>query len=297
MNESDIYYFNLLKKEVATTFLKNYTASNIIKDWKGEDITAFQEDLFAKVKGRVSEKWFYTYFKNTTEKLPRIDMLNLLSNYIGLKNWNAFKAKNSVELKKSSGKKYYKILFAIFIILCIMVCFLNQKEHQFKFCFVDALKNESITKTQLEIKVLTKNESPLYFKTDEFGCFTYTTKEDQITFVVQSPYHKTDTIIRHIKSNKNTTVKITPDDYALLLEYYANGNIKNRTKHKKQLNELIDNSAAIYQFFGNNIGIELYTKQDFIRFTTLPTTTVKHIKILEKKMKNGKIVKLKFIAK
>lgn len=91
MSESDIYYFNLLKKEVASTFLKNYSASKTIKDWKGDEIIAFQEDLFIKVKGRVSEKWFYTYFKNTPEKLPRIDMLNLLSNYIGLENWNALK--------------------------------------------------------------------------------------------------------------------------------------------------------------------------------------------------------------
>lgn len=183
------------------------------------------------------------------------------------------------------------------IIISISVYFLFQTKNRFKFCFVDAIKNEAIVKTKLDIKVLTKNESPLYFTTDDFGCFNFKSEEDHITFVVQSPYRKTDTIIRHIKSNNNTTVKVIPDDYTLLLEYYANGNIKNRIKHKRELQELIDNSATIFQVYGNNIGIELYTKQDFINFTTLRITSIKHIKILEKKMKKGKIVKLKFIIK
>ena len=52
----------------------------------------FQEDLFQEVKGKVSEKWFYTYFKNDAPKLPRIDMLNLLSSYVGFENWYAFKS-------------------------------------------------------------------------------------------------------------------------------------------------------------------------------------------------------------
>ena len=75
------------------------------------------------------------------------------------------------------------------------------------------------------------------------------------------------------------------------------GNSKDREKHKEQLNLLIDDNAQIYQFFSNDIGIELYTKEGFIRLTTLPTNAVKRIKILEKKMKNKKIVRLKFIIK
>ena len=296
MDKEDIYYFNVLKKKVTATFLKDNNVSKSINTWKGEEITAFQEDLFVKVKGRVSEKWFYTYFKNTPEKLPRIDMLNLLSNYSGATNWNTFKSLHIYNDKKSIKNRSLWLILVL-IITSVFIIYVKNKRHQFYFCFVDAVKNEAITKTVLDIKILQENETPLYFKTDSSGCFRYITKKNSIKFVIQSPYHQTDTIIRSIGSNKNTTVKINSDDYALLLDYYANGNIKNREKHKGQLRKMIADDAQIYQFFGGDIGIEVYTKEDFIQLTTMPTKALKRIAILEKEMIKGKIVKLKFVIK
>ncbi|MFA9290591.1 MAG: hypothetical protein ACEQSF_05140 [Solirubrobacteraceae bacterium] len=71
----------------------NSASSNDISQWKGKDITNFQDSLLNKVKTQVSEKWFYTYFKNDNlTKIPRIDMLNILSEYAGFKDWATFKA-------------------------------------------------------------------------------------------------------------------------------------------------------------------------------------------------------------
>ncbi|WP_313215533.1 hypothetical protein, partial [Soonwooa sp.] len=56
------------------------------------DIIYFQEDLRKYAKGNISEKSFYTYFKTSpVSKLPRIDMLNLLSNYAGYESWFNYK--------------------------------------------------------------------------------------------------------------------------------------------------------------------------------------------------------------
>ena len=44
------------------------------------------------MKGSISEKWFYTHIKHEQEKLPRIDVLNLLAEYVGFRNWQAFVA-------------------------------------------------------------------------------------------------------------------------------------------------------------------------------------------------------------
>lgn len=73
--------------------MKEYTPSHDdISKWKGIDIIYFQEDLRKKAKGNISEKSFYTYFKNSpVTKLPRIDMLNLLSIYAGYDSWYEFK--------------------------------------------------------------------------------------------------------------------------------------------------------------------------------------------------------------
>ncbi|TXG35272.1 hypothetical protein [Seonamhaeicola maritimus] len=296
MNREDAYYFNELKKAIAASFLRHHSAPDSINKWKGEDIVLFQEDLFNKVKAKVSEKWFYTYFKNEAQKLPRIDMLNLLAQYVEFENWHAFKESISVTIEKRRFEKRYLFIGFPILVFALMYWGLD-KENEFHFCFVDEVKNRSITEIVLDIKVLQNDESPLYFKTDSSGCFSYITKADFVKFVVQSPYHKTDTITRYIDSNINKTVKLFTDDYALMLHYYSNGKVKDWKKHKIQLEGLIANDAQIYQLFDSSVGVEVFTKEEFIRLLTIPTQNLKRIQVLHKTMKNEQIVKLKFIVK
>lgn len=92
---SEIELFEQLKKEISARYLtSNSASSKDISEWKGADIVNFQEDLFQKTKSSVSEKWFYTYFKSDFKKLPRIDMLNILSQYIGYSGWADFITKS-----------------------------------------------------------------------------------------------------------------------------------------------------------------------------------------------------------
>ena len=93
MTDLDLLHFEQLKKDVQAQYLKEHTPSyDDISKWKGIDIIYFQEDLRKKAKGNISEKSFYTYFKSSpVTKLPRIDMLNLLSIYAGYESWYEFK--------------------------------------------------------------------------------------------------------------------------------------------------------------------------------------------------------------
>lgn len=93
MTDLDLLHFEQLKKDVQAQYLKEYTPSyDDISKWKGIDIIYFQEDLRKKAKGNISEKSFYTYFKNSpVTKLPRIDMLTILSVYAGYNSWYEFK--------------------------------------------------------------------------------------------------------------------------------------------------------------------------------------------------------------
>lgn len=93
MSDLDLLHFEQLKSEVQSQYLKNHSPSfDEISKWKGIDIIYFQEDLRKKAKGNISEKSFYTYFKNSpVTKLPRIDMLNILSVYAGYVSWYDFK--------------------------------------------------------------------------------------------------------------------------------------------------------------------------------------------------------------
>jgi len=82
-----------------------------------------------------------------------------------------------------------------------------------------------------------------------------------------------------------------------MLHYYANGNVTDWEIHIEKLNLLIDNDAKIYRLFKNNIDVELYSKEEFISMLTIPTKSLKRTEILDKTIKNGKIVTLKFIVK
>lgn len=98
MSDTEFLHFQSLKKAVQEKYLETHSpAYDHISKWKGIDIIYFQEDLRQKAKGNISEKTFYTYFKNNAqEKIPRIDMLNILSVYSGFSSWSEFKKKNAL---------------------------------------------------------------------------------------------------------------------------------------------------------------------------------------------------------
>lgn len=98
MSDTEFLHFQSLKKAVQDKYLETHSpAYDEISKWKGIDIIYFQEDLRQKAKGNISEKTFYTYFKNNSqEKIPRIDMLNILSVYSGFNSWSDFKKKNPI---------------------------------------------------------------------------------------------------------------------------------------------------------------------------------------------------------
>ncbi len=98
MSDTEFLHFQSLKKAVQGKYLETHSpAYDDISKWKGIDIIYFQEDLRQKAKGNISEKTFYTYFKNNSqEKIPRIDMLNILSVYSGFNSWSEFKKKNPI---------------------------------------------------------------------------------------------------------------------------------------------------------------------------------------------------------
>ena len=81
-----------------------------ISDWKGQEITDFQEDLLIKVNGRLSEKWFYSHMKAFDPSLPRIDVLNMLSKYVGYSNWQDFTYKNSGKIPLAEKLKKSNII-------------------------------------------------------------------------------------------------------------------------------------------------------------------------------------------
>lgn len=269
-----------------------------IASWKGQEIVLFQEDLLEQVKGSISEKSFYTYFKNDPKKLPRIDILNLLSQYVGYASWSSFSKEHKVtQPEKKKAIPSYAYVFLSFLIVFLIITMASgyfQKENTFHFCFIDTDRGAYIQNIPLDIIILKDNQSSVYTKSDSVGCFSWTTKDEYIQFVVQSPYHKTDTIKRYINESSSENIPLLTDDYNLMLHFYANNNISDWKKRRNQLHQLIAENAILIQILPYEIGLEIYTKEDFIDKLTTPTKSLKDFEIIESQKQDGKIVKLKF---
>ncbi len=300
MTEKEKILFERLKKEVARTFLQENSAlSPDISQWKGEDIVRFQEDLSDKVKGRVSEKWFYNYFRNEIQKLPRIDMLNLLSQYAGYQNWADFKQKHFQKENRKrtlNFEKKHMAGFMLLILLGIFIFSLSAKTtKKVVFCFVD---ENQLPVTQIKVSWILPDESEKILPIDHH-CVSFRSDLDEIRLLIKSPEYKDIIINRKITTNPyRETIGLQTDVLALLLQHYAASQTDNWQKRREKLQKIIDDDAMIYQqWFGNNKGIELYDKEDFIAQLCVPNGLIKNIKILEIEYKNKKISKLRFSTK
>lgn len=330
---SDIELFELLKKDITKNFFESNSASSFeISEWKGQDIVTFQEDLFAKTKSTVSEKWFYTYFKSEFKKLPRIDMLNILAQYAGHSNWAAFARSQNNDFQslsesitvpnesasltepipetliipektetksiplKNSKKRYWVtsiVSILILVILGLIVYYFFFYQRTYEFCFIDSDRNTPI-KDPIEITILRQGFTPLQLVTNN-GCIEFNSMEDTLQMYVSSPYHKLDTFKINLHQYQNQeNIRLEPDDYKVMLRHYSKSSqsVKERIK---MLDEMIADDALIYQVYDNEFfGVEVLSKKQYINLVSLPTSSLKNFTLIEAERKNGKIIKLKF---
>ena len=295
MTADEKILFEQLKKEVAATFLRENTAlSPDISQWKGEDIVRFQEDLLHKVKGRVSEKWFYNYFRNDIQKLPRIDMLNLLSQYAGYQNWADFKQQYQKRKKipVRLNKKYAVAVLVLILLAVWAFSSIGNESRKIRFCFTDE-NGQNIEK--LKVTWLIPGESDKNLALQQ-NCVIFKSKLNEIRLKIESPYYKDVILTRSLQTHDyNEQIVLQTDLVALLLQHFSVSETKNWEKRRRQLENLIADNAMIYrQWLGVNQGIELYDKGDFIAQMCVPNGMIRNIKILEIGYKNKKINKLRF---
>lgn len=311
MTNEEKAYFSLLKQAVSKKLQEKYPAMNAtVEFWKGQEIAFFQDDLQEKCKSTISEKWFYTHLKGKNEKLPRIDMLNLLSQYAGYHDWNSFiasqseNADNSTKNNKTPHNFFTKtklIRYTIFSLAALLTGIAlyittHENSYTYSFCFIDADMKTKIA-FPIEVVLLNDKESARSFVTDSNACFTVRTPNKKITFFVKNPYYQHDTIIRICNENTNQeTISLQTNDFAMMVQYFAKSKEKDWSNMRQKLEAIFHDNARIYQIHGHNkIGVELFTKDEFIKKLSLPTRSLKDMKIIETRLKNNKISVLRFI--
>ena len=284
----------------------------LISEWKGQEITDFQEELLNKVNAHISEKWFYTHMKSIHKSLPRIDVLNLLSRYAGYSNWDDFIFRNQeiipvapagdlhAEVKSGHANRYFILvpLLALAILFIFIGVFKLFNTREYRFCFYDADTKEPITNSKIEVSLLLEGESPVTSYCNNDGCFFLKTDKSLIRMVVSTPYYKTDTITRIVKKiNTNEIISLHANDYALMIQYISQMKVDDWGKRRARLENMIDEGAMICQVYSENskaTGMDLLNKQEFIDKLTMPSGSLKNIEILDTRLRDGKIMVLRF---
>jgi len=307
LHQEEKILFSLLKKEIVATMMQSYPGIDPdISKWKGQEITDFQEDLRIKVNGQISEKWFYTHMKADNSSLPRIDILDLLSQYAGYLNWQDFRHKNTNSIppaEKPRGQisiliKIPLLLTAVMIGVFLIIKIINTQSY--RFTFIDADTGEPVTDKNLRVELLTGNDSPSSIEPGDDGGITVRTGEGRVTMVVKAPYYLTDTVTRTLKKfSQNEKVSLHADYYALMVSYFSKSDVESWVKRREQLDNIFSDDAIIYQFPDNSAGtgMLIYNKWEFIDRITMPSSGLRQIEILDNRYQNGKISILRFRIK
>ena len=277
-----------------------------IELWKGQEIVDFQEELRIKVNAQISEKWFYTHLKSSNTVLPRIDILNFLSKYVGYANWDDFvlnnDAKETAKMVTVNPNKFILLipLFSVIVFGILFALFKVLNTQEYCFTFIDADTREPIKGNKTEAIIYLDGESPDPHLVDDKGRLYLATDKSKIKMIVKSPYYKTDTLIRIVKKlNRDVVVMLEPDDYALMIQYFSMMKVDDWEKRRGRLNEMIDDGAMICQVVNDKeaSGVALYNKQEFIDKLTIPSGSLKNIDVLRTQYKDGKIMVLRFRIK
>ncbi|MEM9834418.1 MAG: hypothetical protein AAF944_27565 [Bacteroidota bacterium] len=298
----DRIYFQQLKQDIVQQVRQSHPQLGTdISAWKGQEIRLFQQDLEEKANGRISEKWFYTHIKSDQPQLPRIDILNLLSQYVGCTNWEDYRHQKTVSqgiFTQLSIKRKHLLLLSILLILIALMSWYSRfsPSTAYQFCFVNADTQQAVNGSALTVVILSENESPYRIPIDSIGCAEVYWRTSHIRLLVQGAYYRTDTITRILDKNQaSEQISLKPNDYAWLLRIFSQADVDDWQKRRLQLDAMLTNDAQIYQLTERQtLGMALYNKQEFINKMTMPLRSLQNIEVLSTKFRGDQIQELRF---
>lgn len=295
---TELELFQRLKQEVLLTYQKQY--SYFQGNWKSfssQDIQNLIESINDKTKQSISEKWIYTHLKpEINSKLPRKDMLDILSQYSGFSGWDEFAFINREEAfdKKaaSSDKKNTKLFFlvGVLIMIVVIVVVVNSKKTTQKLQLKNQFTNETIDAKEVKAYAI-ENDSKVEIPVQN-GAIEVALKNEKAKIVIQSPYYKKQEVEASKVSGK-TEILLQPDDHAMMLKAFMKSDIKDWETRKAQLDKILSEDLEVIVLLKNDLGAEYFNKKEFSEKLIVPTESVKKMQVLE--IKNNDTGKIEFI--
>jgi hypothetical protein len=282
MNLIDV--FHKLKNDVLLTYQKQYPYfEGNWKTFSSQDIQNLIDLIAVQVKQTVSEKWIYTHLKvETNDKLPRKDMLDILSQLVGYSGWDeyVFKWKQQVVPNVVQPKRNYNVVFSLGFIGLFLIGFfsyryLNRKEVQ-TIEVKNAFTEEQINSEEVKAVMIENNvETPIEMVDSKIQITT----KDSAKIVLKSPYYKDKTIV--VGKENSNTISLQPDDYAMMLKGFMKSDIKDWETRKEQLQKILADDLEVLVMLKNDLGIEYFNKQEFSEKLIVPSVALKRMKVID----------------
>lgn len=296
---TDIAVFYELKKSVLERYKKRYPYFNgTWKNFSSQDILNLIDDVQEQTKNKVSEKWIYTHLKpEANEKLPRKDLLDIFSLYVGKSCWDEYKYQygkqklvlnEKVSNPKSKNNMYWSFgLVLVFILGFLFWKFALQsnpiKTIQLKEQYTEEHVDEKMTKAfviedSLETEIPIENSK-------------IKVKENS-KIIVKNPLFK-DKEVDLAQTPPTNTLLLEPNDYATILQGFIKSDIKDWQTRKVQLQKILHDNVEVIVMLKDNLGAEYFNKEEFSQKLIIPTASLKKMQIVE--IKNDETNQITFI--
>lgn len=301
---TELEKFQELKQKVLLKYQEQYTFfQGNWKTFSSLDIQNLIGLIEEKCKQSISEKWIYTHLKpETNNKIPRKDMLNILSEFVGFSGWDEFTfEEKSIQIIEKTQLKNSKIskkwLLLLFIPLALVIVFFSKKEESKPKTIQlnNEYTNEKVNAQEVkvfEVKDSVKQE--LEIKEGKVQVSNNSNGKSKL--VIQSPFYKSKTIVLNSNGITNEPPKqidLKPDDYAMMLKAFMLSDIKDWQTRKEQLNKILSDNLEVIVMLKDDLGAEYFNKTEFSQKLIVPTASLKKMKIVE--IKSDANDKIQFI--
>ena len=293
---TELEIFEQLKQNVLLKYQEHYPyfGGNWM-NFSSQDIQNLIVLIEEKTKQNVSEKWIYTHLKpETNSKLPRKDMLDILSLFSGFSGWDEFLFKNrevvseeKLVLPKKKNKAIFIFIGILIVGTIIVILLYSNKKSTQKFKLKNEFTQETIQAKDVKAYKIENNEKiQIPIRNAEVEVES---KDENTKIIVESPYYKK----QEIKVNSNSErseIVLKPDDFAMMLKAFMQSDIKDWETRKVQLNKILSEDLEVIVMLKDNLGAEYFDKKEFSQKLIVPTESVKKMQIIEiKNAENGKI--------
>mgnify|MGYP005990712311 CR=1 FL=1 len=258
------------------------------KTFSSQDIQNLMELVETKVKQTISEKWIYTHLKpETNEKLPRKDMLDILSQLVGYSGWEEYLFKQRIAVAAPEDKREQsnsdKLIWIGLLLACVLSSafvfyqFIFEKDDIHSLEVKDSYTNDKINTDDIKAVIVNDSaEIPVEIINSELQIKT----KDSARVVIKSPFYEDKTIVVK-NTHPHPNIVLEPDDYAMMLKAFMKSDIKDWQTRKEQLQKILADDLEVIVMLKNNLGAEYFNKEEFSEKLIIPSESLKKMKVIE----------------